>query len=123
MECTRIHGYDGDDFAHVVSERFTRARLPHTCMECGEQIHPGQLCYRERFVLHGKFTEHFTCHACKSLRDELFCSWTYGALWEDLRAEIDSADGELSMVAISRLHPKARAKVCDILEEYWAGGD
>lgn len=118
MNCSCINACD-DDFAEMISEKQVKARKTHRCVECRKAINLGDEYYSETVFYDGKKETIRTCLDCKSARDAFFCSWQFGEIWSDLLSEIDSNDGDLSQSSIAGLTPGARAKVCDLIEDYW----
>lgn len=82
MECC-CSSYDGDA-PEFLTEKIVKARKEHKCCECGEKINKGE--QYEKVI--GKWDSGIdtikTCLVCKTIREDLFCSWNYGMLKEDL---------------------------------------
>lgn len=84
MECVIDMIDDVEEFIEVISETMPTARKEHKCGECHETIGVGD----EYEVIKGRFqgdlVTYKTCLICREIRDELFCSWRYEMIWEDL---------------------------------------
>lgn len=77
---------DVDEPCVVLSETMPRARIPHQCGECDEQIPAGRLYLREVLVDDGRVSSHKTCARCANVRREYFdCGWFYGQLVQDFK--------------------------------------
>lgn len=97
-----------------------RARIEHSCGECERKILPGETYERVAGKWeHGFFTSK-TCTDCLSMRNSFFCeNYAYGFLWEDLWDHINGLDGKISSSCIVPLTPRAREKVCGMIERAW----
>lgn len=63
--------------------RWVVARKPHTCVECGGTIEPGDRYYREKGLWSGEWDCHHTCEPCQHIRRDVYCSgWEIGGLRE-----------------------------------------
>lgn len=82
MECVIDGGYDS--YPSFFKEKWVKARKDHICCECGETIKKGELYENVVGVWKGDFHNFKTCAPCARIREDFFCSWTYGMLWEDL---------------------------------------
>ena len=122
MECA-CFSVDNDDYVKMLSETNRMARKHHRCDECMGTIFPGQTYLEERYLFEGTVSTHKTCICCKSVRDHLFCQFTYGQLWSDLEYFLyDAAHHSVAGMPwekISRLTPAARAHVLLMVEEIW----
>ena len=91
------------------------------CCECKEIIKTGER-YRKETVEwdNGCKTKNNTCYGCISIRDTFFCDgWYYEMIFECLKEHINEMGGEISEDCLIQLTPKARDKVCKIIEDYW----
>jgi len=68
---------------------------------------------------HGEFFVERMCMDCRSVTEHLFCGFTFGQVWEDLRDHLYDTGGEISWAKVAMLTPAAREKVCDIIENVW----
>ena len=123
MECT-CFSVDNDDYVTMLASNRRRAVKHHRCDECLGTIFPGQTYLDERYLFDGEVSTHKTCACCLSVRDNLFCQFTYGELWFNLRDFLHNRmyydlDGA-PWAKIARLTPAARAHVLLMIEEFWA---
>jgi hypothetical protein len=101
-----------------LSDNIRKARKEYICEECNIPINIRDTYSHEVYIVEGEIMQHRMCMVCRNIRDVLFCSWCYGLLMDDLRTEIvDGIDG-IPEDLIAKLTPEARAKVCDMIEEY-----
>ena len=77
--------YSTDDLVTLLDCRRPRARVCHTCCECGETIRPGTKYEVDATVFEGRFTQYTTCIPCANVRaGMLVCQFYYGSLWNDI---------------------------------------
>ena len=61
-----------------------------------------------------------TCLDCASIIDHIFCEYVIGGIWADLKDNLeDDPEFFIPESCLAKLTPKAREKVCDLIEEYW----
>jgi len=113
------YDYDGD-FPEFYFAKMVIAKKTHWCCECGRKISTGERYENARGKWYGGFQVFKTCANCLSIQS-LFCSdpahrELYPALIEEI---YESGDGECIANNLDKLTPAARAKVCEILDEYW----
>jgi hypothetical protein len=79
-------GYDGDS-AEFFQSDMVKARKPHRCCECRQEIPKGAMYERSRGKWDGDFSSYKTCSLCVEIRSVFTCgeSWLFQALWEDMR--------------------------------------
>lgn len=67
-------------------ERWVRARKTHQCVECAEDIKPGEEYQRVSGKWEYEVKSYCTCERCAGLReaytDKGYC-WYFGTLWSD----------------------------------------
>lgn len=120
MECACIDvGPDWDCGVESIAGRVVVARKEHTCGECRQAIKAGDKYRNEVFKFEGDIERYKTCMDCMSLREEVFCSFYYGRLWDDLEDELSQSEGQLAESCIADLTPRARDWVCEIIEKVW----
>jgi len=112
--CIYVEDYDEPEF-YSATER--KARKEHSCCECGRTIEP-----KEKYEhVSGKWDDiqtYKTCLDCVSVRKSFFCEGYYHLnIWESVGEHLLEIDGELSSECLLSLTPRAREKVCDIIEE------
>ena len=122
MECS-CFSVDNGDYVTVLAETKRKARKWHRCNECRGMIFPGQTYMDERYLFEGEVSTHKTCPCCMSVRDNLFCNFTYSQLWSDLEDflwETAAYNTEgVPWEKLSRLTPVARAHVLLMIEGIW----
>lgn len=120
MDCACIgSNYDDGEWDFEPSETFPVARKRWKCDECGETIEVGKkyACFSGKEG--GRWFLARTCMDCHSVTEHLFCGWIYGQVWSQLTEHLHESGGEVAWVEIAKLTPKAREKVCDMVERYW----
>ncbi|MFH1834236.1 MAG: hypothetical protein ABH877_04355 [bacterium] len=80
---------DIDNFSDLTVTTVRRARKPHVCCECGEEIVVGQSYENSRGLYDGHWSEYKTCTVCVAIRDDLcpcghYCGELRGVLLECL---------------------------------------
>ena len=117
---------DVDGGWDLFSEKMVIARKEHKCEECREPILPGVMYFREVAKMPGETTifSNKTCLDCLSIRKAFFCDGFYvGFAWEMLEDHVHeecrySGTG-MNEDCLRDLTPKARAKVCALIEAAW----
>ena len=121
MECAiDVYVGDGDGFEEKFHRR-TTARRDYRCKECGCKIVAGSEFVVEGIIDHVKRTRVYrTCLDCMSVIEHLFCSYFIGGIWGAMKTRIaDDPDFVIPESGIAKLTPKAREKVCELIEGYW----
>ena len=95
-----------------------KARKEHKCCECHRVILPGETYRYESGVWDGDPEDYKTCADCLSVRDEFFCSYVYGQIWEGMHELINESDGELSFAKLANVTTDARDRICGIWEDW-----
>ena len=97
-EC--ICHYGCDDYSPTVCTTTVRtARKAHLCIECGEDIEPGQRYEDVKGLWDGHWDVYKTCIPCTGIRRDLMtCGYIYGQLREDISEYLgfDYVTGERS---------------------------
>lgn len=120
MECACIDNEnDFDGWDYEPTESFPIAKKNWKCGECRRTIPIGEKysCHTGKWM--GKFVIDRTCMDCRSVTEHLFCSWTYGMVWDELTDHLHDTIGEISWEKVAKLTPVARAMVCDLIERVW----
>lgn len=121
MECACFSS-DNDDYVTMLATNKRRAAKGHRCSECLGTIFPGQTYLEERYLFDGTVETHKTCTCCESVRDNLLCQFTFGAIWFELRDhlyEAISGEYDLPWSKLAGLTPLAQANVLLMIEEIW----
>lgn len=118
MECSCSINAGVDDPVELISVKWVTAKSVHKCGECGKNMKPGEVYFRERYIFDEKFETCKTCHNCISIRRNLCGDWIYGQVRETISDAI--LDGlEIPEKCIAKLTPAARAWVCELIETEW----
>jgi len=118
--CSCIY-LDIGEFPEISLVRTIFAARPHECGECGKVIKKEEMFEMVNMRFEGDWSTHKTCNDCLCLRNEFFCDgWWYGSIHENLVDHInDTIRGgrAISSKCLDRLTSKARAWVCERMEE------
>lgn len=123
MDCSCSVDIDYDFGPDFIKSRVQVAKKEYDCLECGALIKSGE---RYEYVFgswDSNTSTHRTCLDCVSLRDTFFNSWAYGEVLGDLIEYLDDVYYEVPESCIAGLTPKARAWVCNEIEDYWETED
>jgi len=119
MECSCDIDVDVDEYCVLLSTTSPVARKDHYCYECKRLIHTGEKYRNEITVFENKLGVYKTCNDCMSIRDVFFTQFLYGCLTENLHDYIWDCGGDIPESCISKLTIRARARVCEIIEDIW----
>lgn len=120
MECACIDiDIDCVDQSELLTDCIFKAKKEHVCHECERTIKKGEQYKKETYKFEGQFECYKTCVDCLSLRDNFFCSFYYGRIWDDIEQELHQSGGIFNESCLSWLTPKSREKVCEIIEKTW----
>jgi hypothetical protein len=119
MGCSCIIDVDVDDLSEILFEEVVNARKEHCCHECFTTIKQGDEYYKEKSLYNGHISIHKTCMDCKSIRDNLVGSFYWGEIMEAVRDGIHDSGGEVPEDCLSKLTPKARERICGVIESTW----
>ena len=121
MTCQIEVDQDFGDMPDFFTRSMPTAHNEHKCGECGRVINPGEKYEYVSGKWDGDWEVYKTCADCLSIRDTLFCNYGIGRIYEDLMEEIYNTNGGNHIAEnLAGLTPAARAKVCEMLEKYWA---
>ena len=120
MECSCDIIIDtSDSEADFIVEKIRKSRINHKCCECREQINIGEEYEHAKCCWDGDITTYKTCLSCVSVREMMFpAGWSYEMMWEDV-SDFISDNGGLNESCLSKTHPKAREKMCEMIEKEW----
>lgn len=123
MDCSSVHGSLDFDFDYEPSRIHIIAKKRWKCRECGVQMGVGQEHVFHSSVQNGSWFASRVCLDCQSMIDNLFEDWYSGSTWDDLAQHVWDCQGNISYEKVSKLTPVARARVCDMVEKSWPGGE
>ena len=119
MKCSCQIETDHEEESEMIFEKdLTIFKNQQRCCECGVELNIGDQYRKE--IAHHDYEAHTyrTCIDCLSIRDNLFCGWTWTCLFDDLWEEIE--DGEdIPESCMATLTTPARERVCEIIETFW----
>lgn len=112
-----------DNCITVEKEGFEKATEDTECYECGKIINQGGIIYVEEISPMDDEQPKYintirTCPACLSIRRELFCSFCYGRLMQDLEDYLIENDGHIPEDCMVGLIPEAQKTVLSMMDEY-----
>ena len=115
-QCTITEDLWDVDGPTVFNETTPKARIEHTCIECGGKIQPGQM-YENAFGVWGGDAMTFkTCSVCLEIRDKIFCDvFFYGDILNRIKREI--IDEDLPICAIDGLSKEAIAVISNLITD------
>ena len=119
MECSCKISVCNDNEAEEYTQKNVTAKSVNTCCECKEKIFPGEAFERIRGKWWGTWSTFKTCLSCVSVRDIMFDDWHSGGVWMDIE-DFVSENGGVNEKCLSSLDPKARERLCEIIEAEWA---
>jgi hypothetical protein len=93
------------------------------CCECNEIIPVGEKYEYTMGLWDDDFSFLRTCESCLSVRNVFFNGFVYGYLWGDIVENMNMTGLGISEDCISKIHPRARGKICEIIENYWEDTD
>ena len=119
MECACV--YVGiDEYSEEISSEQLVATRKCVCNECHGSIETDTKYCKEVVKFDGQISTQRTCLDCLSIRDVFFCNgWYWDALLEYLAEHIRDCNGDISEDCLVELTPRARARVCRMIEECW----
>ena len=112
MDCACIDGADSaDGVVELLTTTKRKARKTHKCVECSGDIMQGQYYEHSKYLWEGEWFEDKTCPACLEIRNEYFCSWMSGCIWDELKM----SDFDLSLPDFEALSVPAQIKYIDMM--------
>jgi hypothetical protein len=118
MECScTARSIDEDGY---YSDRTRRAEKQTTCPECGAIIEKGEEYLFSTLFMDGRIYNSKMCKNCESITKQFFSDgWMIGSIISDLESYLDAVWlNDLPSSCISKLSPKAKDLVCDILQNF-----
>lgn len=124
MDCGCVYLDNARSEATFFSSKEVIARKEYHCCECNEPIKAGHKYERVTGKWEGSFDTFRTCLDCVSIRNVFFCNgFEFGGLFYYLDSHIDDLNGAIASECLVKLTPKARQKVCAMIEQAWKGLD
>lgn len=121
MDCSCDASVDYDcDGPAFFSEYMRKARTIHRCTGCGRVIASKEVYEYVSGLWDGDFCVFKTCKDCLSMRKEFFKTFTYTAIWHDLREYVNNCDGGVPEQCIASLTPVSRSAVAEMIDMYFA---
>lgn len=117
MSCVIDIDYDYGSCSFF-DEKVLLARKEHRCCECGDIINKGDKYEKVVGKWEGDFIEYKTCLVCKEIRDRIFCSFIFTALWEEL-SEFTNGGYDMDYNMIDGLSINAIDKIEKYFEKNW----
>jgi hypothetical protein len=102
------------------SFRIRKAKKPCLCPECGKTIDKGEEYLFSTMFIDGGIYNSKMCKECESIVDNFFPDgYQIGNIINDLECYIDNSwIDDIPSSCVTKLTPKAKVKVCDILQRY-----
>lgn len=127
--CTVDAPVEECEFSLDMTKSYPVASEPRECCECGRRIGVMETYLHEVGIPEGQedevpedewdWHEYNTCLDCKSIRDQFFNGFIYGLILHDLELFLDESDGSTNEECIAVLTPRARERVCGMIEDVW----
>ncbi len=97
------------------------ARKAHKCTECRRTILPKEKYERIEGIWDGSWHHFKMCNDCLSIKEVMFTEgFEYGSLWEYFNNTFDNHSlSEIPESCLASLTPRARNKICDLIEASW----
>ena len=119
MKCSCQIETDHEEESEMIFEKdLTVCKNQQRCCECGVELSIGDQYRKEIAKYDYNAHTYRTCLNCISIRDNLFCGWTWTCLLDDLREEIEW-DKDIPESCMAALTIPARERVCEIIETFW----
>ncbi len=123
MECScdmSIDMCDSEVFK-ISHNKIVTAKKTHKCNECGHEIQPGKQYENYSGLYEGHWWHHKTCLDCLDIRNTFFKKGFYAEmLYENLSENLDEWGCDIPEDCIADLRPRAREKVCELIEKCWS---
>jgi hypothetical protein len=117
-------GMDSFDMPTVAKATDPIARKEYVCCECRHVIKKGERYRRDEGVWEDSWVTYKTCRICLEIREVFFCEgYQYGTLLEDLKQYLLDFGDELPHEKIRELDDKAKARVLELVDKIYEGGD
>jgi hypothetical protein len=116
--CDAGNDYSGDESQWGVRE-VHKAGKDHICSECNAEIKKGSGYFYHTVFMYKDIQNFKVCLDCQSVIWQFFSGgWMFSTIWDTLSDYLYyNWSEDLPSSCISKLTPKARDKVCDIIQE------
>lgn len=127
MECSCAVPADNNEQPDFCVERdLLKSRKNYQCYECRDRINIGDRYNKITGKWDGTMDTFRTCSDCVSVKNVFYSAgYCFGNIWDDLydflRGTVPYND--FSWSCLAELTPKAREKVCEIIEGIWESLD
>ena len=120
MRCACVHFEYDEDSCEFEKIEDRKAKKQHQCCECGRIIEIGEQYENFSGKWDGDFGYYKTCSDCLSICKSFFCNGReFTSVYSMLADHIEYMKGEISSDCLVPLTPRARAKVCEMIEQDW----
>ncbi len=118
--CCPLSYDENESSAEFFDQKVVKAKKPHKCYECGEDIKVGDKYERTSGKWEGTMSVFCTCLLCKEIRDHFACDkgYMFGELWQDLH---DNFFPEMKAggPCLDGLSPAAKQSIIDARMEWY----
>lgn len=112
VQCCPLEGGGGGG-PSCSSTVIRKARKPHWCCECAEDIKPGDRYEFTSGVWDGFPDSQKTCLSCVEIRDHFAChGWIFGQVWSDIEENF-FPDMKAGGPCMEGLSPAAKGRLFD----------
>lgn len=111
MECIIDVDIDTYGAPEFINQKIIKARKEHKCSECHAIIPVNDDYELVRGKWDGEWERFKTCKVCLEIRNELFCSYYLGSIFEDLK----NSDFEIDMAVLMNFSSAAQRKLIEKL--------
>jgi len=123
MDCATV-SIDIDDYCTELSRTTPTAHKEHKCHECYRKIQVGETYERATMAFDGTVTTNKTCCDCVSIREAFFSDGYYfERIMEDFEEHVSECREDIAEEQISKLTPRAKGIVADMMERYLEEGE
>lgn len=117
--CSASGNYDNDDQIGY-HEKQIKAAKQHICPECGKTIEKGEEFVFCSIMMVEAISNRKMCLDCYDISEKFFSNgYIFGCIHDTLFSYLnDNWMNDLPSNCISKLRPRAKAIVCDMLQEF-----
>ena len=114
VQCCPLSGGDGEGAAAASSRTVRKARKHHRCVECREDIKPGDRHEYLSGIWDGEPDAFRTCLSCVEIRTHFACEgYLVGSVWSDLEENF-FPDMKAGGPCMEGLSPAAKERLFDL---------